>query len=269
MAVIGIEIKSRQPFADGQAFGEAGSYERIDGIVRFAVDPGHPANAAIVDLDKAERDGESRVQFAADFSILQPTDPARGSGRLLYEVVNRGRRNISRHLNRAPAAPVLTDAIDPGDGFLMRHGWTAAWCGWQWDVVPAPGLLALEAPRAQENGQPLSGRIAVEFQPNEAAKEKLLANRVHHPYLVADVNEPDAELSVRDWPGGEKTSIPREQWAFARDEHGAPVPDPAYIWLEGGFDAGKVYEVVYTTNTCPVVGAGLLAMRDFTAFLHH
>src|SRR3954467_2795073 len=131
MAVIGIEIKSRQPFADGQAFGEAGCYERIDGIVRFDVDPGHPANAAIVDLDKAERDGESRVQFSADFSILQPTDPARGSGRLLYEVVNRGRRNISRHLNRAPASPVLTDDIDPGDGFLMRHGWTAAWCGWQ------------------------------------------------------------------------------------------------------------------------------------------
>jgi hypothetical protein len=83
------------------------------------------------------------------------------------------------------------------------------------------------------------------------------------------VNDPNAELSVRDWPGGERTAIPREQWAFAHDEHGAPVPDPNHIWLEGGFDAGKVYEVVYTTNTCPVVGTGLLAMRECTAFLHH
>jgi hypothetical protein len=270
MAVMGIEIRSRQPFADGTAFGEVGPYERIDGIMRLAVDPNNPANEAIIDLDKAERDADGRVQFSADFSILQPTDPARGSGRLLYEVVNRGRRNISRHLNRAPVAPVLTDEIDPGDGFMMRHGWTMAWCGWQWDVVPGPGLLGLEAPQARgEDGQPLTGRIAVEFQPNEAAKEKLLANRVHRPYPVADLNDPDAELSVRDWPGGERTVIPREQWAFARDEHGAPAPDPAYIWLEGGFDAGKVYEVVYTTNTCPVVGAGLLAMRDFTAFLRH
>ena len=53
MAVIGIEVKSRQPFAGGKAFGTVGSYERIDGIVRFGVDPSHPANEAIVDLDEA------------------------------------------------------------------------------------------------------------------------------------------------------------------------------------------------------------------------
>ena len=269
MAVTTLEIKTREPFAGGIAFGEAGAYERIDGTVRFAVDPAHPANEAIVDLDKAERDEAGRVHFSADFSILQPVDPARGSRRLLFEVTNRGRRNVSRHLNRAPSPAVLTDAIDPGDGFMMRHGWTVAWCGWQWDVVPGPGLLGLEAPQALEDGQPIQGRVAVEFQPNAPAVQKLLANRIHKPYPVADVNDPDAELSVRDWPGGERTVIPREQWAFARDEHGAPVPDPAYVWLEGGFEAGKVYEVVYRTNTCPVVGAGLLAMRDFTAFLHH
>jgi Alpha/beta hydrolase domain len=281
MAVIGMEIRSRQPFADGIAFGDVGTYERIDGIVRFAVDPTHAANRAIVDLDKAERvhracpdagrEGgtESRVHFAADFSILQPTDPSRGSRRLLFEVVNRGRRNVSRHLNRAPAPAVLTDAIDPGDGFMMRHGWTVAWCGWQWDVVPGPGLLGLQAPQALEDGQPIQGRVAVEFQPNAPAAEKLLANRVHQPYTVADLDDPEAELSVRDWPGGERTTIPREQWAFARDEHGAPVPDPAYVWLEGGFEPGKVYELVYRTDTCPVVGTGLLAVRDFTAFLRH
>jgi hypothetical protein len=269
VAVIGLDITSRQPYADGKSFGEAGAYERIDGTVRFAVDPLHAANQAIVDLDKAERDAEGRVHFSADFSILQPTDPARGSRRLLFEVTNRGRRNVSRHLNRAKVPPVLTDEIDPGDGFMMRHGWTVAWCGWQWDVVPGPGLLGLDPPQALENGQPISGRIAVEFQPNAPAVEKLLANRIHKPYPVADVNDPDAELSVRDWPGGERTTIPREQWAFARDQHGAPVADPAYVWLEGGFDPGRVYEVVYQTDTCPVVGTGLLAMRDFTAFLHH
>ena len=269
MAVTTLEIKTREPFAGGIAFGKAGAYERIDGIVRFAVDPEHPANQAIVDLDKAERDDQGRVHFSADFSILQPVDPARGSRRLLFEVTNRGRRNVSRHLNRAPSPAVLTDEIDPGDGFMMRHGWTVAWCGWQWDVVPGPGLQGLEAPQALENGEPIKGRVAVEFQPNAPAVQKLLANRIHKPYPVADVNDPEAELSVRDWPGGARTTIPREQWAFARDEHGAPVPDPAYVWLEGGFEPGKVYEVVYTTNTCPVVGAGLLAMRDFTAFLHH
>ncbi len=267
MAVIRMEITSRQPFADGIAFGEAGAYERVDGTVRFAVDPAHPANQAIVDLDKAARDDVDRVHFAADFCILQPVDAARGSRRLLFEVTNRGRRNALRQFNRAPLGP--PDVLDPGDGFLMRHGWTVGWCGWQWDVVPAPGLMALEAPQALENGQPIQGRIAVEFQPSTPAADKLLANRVHRPYPVADLDDPEAQLSVRDWPGGERTTIPRAQWAFARDQHGGPVPDPAHVWLEGGFEPGKVYEVVYRTNACPVVGTGLLAMRDFTAFLHH
>lgn len=269
MAVLSLEITSRHPFAEGRAFGDAGPYERIEGTVRFAADPTHAANAGIVDLDKAARDTDGRVQFSSDFSILQPVDASKGSGRLLFEVVNRGRRNVSKHLNRAAAADP-SDTIDPGDSFMMRHGWTVVWCGWQWDVVRGPGLLGLDAPQALgKDGRPLHGRVAVEFQPNSPVAHKLLANRVHHPYTVADLDDPDAALSVRDWPGGPRTGIPREQWAFARDKHGAPLPDPAYVWLEGGFEPGKLYEIVYETDTCPVVGTGLLAMRDFTAFLHH
>src|SRR5215216_8141477 len=104
MAVIELELASRGPYADGAAFGEAGAYERIDGIARFAVDPAHSANRAIVDLDKAERGADGRVHFLADFTILQPADPARGNRRLLFEVLNRGRKNVPRHFNRAPAA---------------------------------------------------------------------------------------------------------------------------------------------------------------------
>ena len=102
MAVVGLDIHSRKPLADGASFGNVGTYERIDGIVRFAVDPAHPANQAIVDLDKGERGPDGLVYFSADFCILQPTDPAKGNGRLLFEVVNRGRKNVQRHLNRAP-----------------------------------------------------------------------------------------------------------------------------------------------------------------------
>ena len=269
MAVVGLEIQSRELLADGAVFGDVGTYERIDGVARFAVDPAHPANQAIVDLDKAERGPDGRVHFLADFCILQPTDPSRGNGRLLYEVLNRGRKNVSRHLNRAPATADPVREIDPGDGFVMRRGWTVAWCGWQWDVIRTPALMGLEAPQAQENGTPIVGWMSIEFQPNTHDPDKLLANRVHHAYPTVDVNDPDASLSVRDWPGGERTTIPRERWRFARDEGGTPVPDNGHVWLEGGFEPGKMYEVVFRTNNCPVVGTGLLAVRDFPAFLHH
>ena len=41
MPVVDLRIDSRAPFADGQEFGEIGAYERIDGEVTFAVDPGN------------------------------------------------------------------------------------------------------------------------------------------------------------------------------------------------------------------------------------
>ena len=66
-----------------------GSYERLDGTLAFAVEPAHPANVAIVDLDKAPVDAEGRVQFTGDFCLLQPVDPQRGNGRLLLDVPNR------------------------------------------------------------------------------------------------------------------------------------------------------------------------------------
>jgi hypothetical protein len=280
MALVGLEIAKRGPYADGQAFGAAcpdaggGAYERIDGIARFAVDPTHEANQAIVDLDKAARDVTGRVNFLADFCILQPVDPARANRRFLFDILNRGLKVIPRAFNMAPAAAVATEKIDPGDGFLMRHGWTVGWVGWQWDVYRSDALLGIDVPQALgEDGKPIVGTVAVEFQPNERIAHHLLADRIHRPYTAASLDQPDAVLTEREWQGGERTVIAREKWQFARDpssvgtSSGQPVPDADYVWLAGGFEPGKFYEVVYQTNTCPVAGVGLLAMRDFTSFL--
>ena len=273
MSVSHLEVTRRSSFAY--------DYERIDGLLHFSVDPAHPANRRIVDLDLAPRDRQGRVSFVADFLLLQPRNAARGNRRLLYYVVNRGQR-VGVPFNRyAPRPPTLppTDEIDPGDGFLMRHGWSVAMCGWQWDVQRQPGLLGLQAPQAVgPDGAPLRGRIAVAFQPNEPHAYHLLAHwplhpapgrqpLAHQPYPAADVEEQAAELTVRDSASSPRTPIPRERWRFARLEQGQPVPDDRYIWLDGGFEAGRWYEVVYTTRICPVVGVGLLATRDCVAWL--
>ena len=268
MALVELEIRKRQPFADGRAFGEFGAYERIDGIARFAVDPAHPANQAIVDLGKAERDAAGRVHFLADFCVLQPADPARGRRALLFDILNRGLKGAVRRFNLAPQPAVPSAAIDPGDGFLMRHGWTVGWCGWQWDVFRSDALLGIDVPQALgEDGKPITGTVAVEFQPNSVLADHLLADRIHQPFPTVDLDDPDAVLTVRAWQGGERTTVPRGQWRFAKDEGGQPVPDAEYVWLEGGFQPGFFYEVIYRTNNCPVAGCGLLAMRDFSSFL--
>jgi hypothetical protein len=268
MALVGLEVTQRGPFAGGRAFGEHGAYERIDGIARFAVDPEHPANREIVDLERAERDPAGRVHFLADFCMLQPADPARGTRRLLFDILNRGKKVAPRHFNLAPDPAVPVWEIDPGDGFLMRHGWTVGWCGWQWDVFRSEALMGIDVPQALgDDGKPIVGRVAVEFQPNDVAADHLLADRIHKPFPTVDLDDPDAVLTVREWQGGERTTIPRDRWHFARDEGGAPVPHAEYVWLEGGFQPGAFYEVIYRTNNCPVSGCGLLAMRDFSSFL--
>ena len=106
MSVSRFEVTRRTPFAF--------DYERVDGKLHFAVDPAHPANARIVDLDKAPRDAHGSVTFWADFVLLQPTDPAKGNRRLLSYVVNRGQRfgvPFNRYAPRLPTLPP-TDEID-------------------------------------------------------------------------------------------------------------------------------------------------------------
>jgi hypothetical protein len=275
MAVAHLEVTRRGEFAF--------DYERIDGKLHFAVDPTHPANARIVDLDKAPRDDRGRVRFWADFVLLQPSDAQRANRRLLYYVVNRGLRvgvPFNRFAVRLPTLPP-TDDIDVGDGFLMKRGWTVAMCGWQWDVQRQPGLMGLEAPQALgADGKPTQGRVAVAFQPNEHHAYHPLSHlplhpppgrqsNAHRPYPVADVDDPTAVLTVSESRMGPWTTIPRERWRFARDEGGRPVADDSFVWLEGGFQSGTWYEVVYTTRICPVVGTGLLATRDCVSWLRN
>src|SRR4051812_23318361 len=102
MAVIAFDVRKRQPYLEGQQFGGSGAYERIDGWLRFAVDPEHPANSAIVDLDLAPRDEQGRVHFGADLCLLMPVDAAHSNHRLFIELPNRGRKLAPRLFNRAP-----------------------------------------------------------------------------------------------------------------------------------------------------------------------
>jgi hypothetical protein len=102
MAIIALEIKARQTLAGGREFGAVGPYLQLDGTAHFAIDPRHPSNRCIADVDLAPRDGDSRVRFAADLRILVPEDPRRSNHRLLFDVVNRGNRLALAMFNRVP-----------------------------------------------------------------------------------------------------------------------------------------------------------------------
>jgi hypothetical protein len=268
MAVTTLEIKSRSPFGKGKTFGSGGTYEQLEGTVRFAVDPEDPANGGITDLALAQRDASGLVHFSADFRILHPKEPQQGNRRLLFDVVNRGRTRALAYFNRA-ADLAPNEPPDPGDGFLMQCGYTLVWCGWQHDVPDAPGLMRINVPGAMTADGPVSGRLSFSFQPNAMAQVQMLADRMHRPYPANNLSDPDAILMVQDHAEAPLQVIPRGQWSFARLENGQVMPDPTHIYLASGFQPGKIYQVIYSTTGAPVIGLGFLATRDLVSFLRY
>ncbi len=267
MPVISLDIIQRRPFMEGHPFGASGPYQLLEGRVQFAIDPLHTCNAAITDVTLAPRDAVGMVHFSAHFAMLQPLDPARGNRRLLFDVVNRGRKTVLSLFNSAPRPLDPTTPLDPGNGFLMRHGYTVAWCGWQADVPSLPGLMGLQAPEALgPDGAPLVGKILSQFQADEGVSMFYLADRQHLPHPAATLDDPEAVLYVRDHPNAPARPMPREAWSFVQLDG---APDPHYVALAGGFEAGKVYQVVYTTRGSRVVGLGFAAVRDIVSFLKY
>src|SRR5262249_55162803 len=152
---------------------------------------------------------------------------------------------------------------DFGNGFLMRQGYTVAWTGWQHDVPRQDGMMAMTVPRTAG----VSGRVRCEFRPNFRVASLPLADRYHVPYPALQLDDPEAELTVRAHADSSAATVPRTAWRFARVEDGRSVADPSFIALDGGFEPGKLYECFYRAQDPPLVGLGLVAVRDTAAFL--
>ena len=267
--VMRIEVSSREALLDGKPFGLAGPYERIGGTIRFAVDPDNPANQIITDVSLAPRNAEGDVEFSTEFFMIKPVDPERGNGSLLYEVSNRGRKGMLGFFNFASGSLDPREASHFGDGFLMSEGYTLLWLGWQFDPPLRPGLLRLVTPTATRDGQPIRGLVRSDFVVADRVMSHSLADRSHVPYLVADPQAPENVLTVRDSADGKRETVPRDRWRFARMREGQPVPDRGAVVLEGGFEPGRIYEVVYVSEGPPLVGLGPAAVRDMVSHLKY
>src|SRR3989454_1138418 len=167
---------------DGRPFGAAGAYEKLAGILRFAVDPAHPANQSVTDLGLAPQNASGLVESWADFYLLVPADPARGNRRLLLDVPNRGRKVALGMFNSTPRVP------DPS----------------------------------------------------------------------TDLRPPPARLRVREHRDAAAVEVARGAWRS---------PDASNITVGGGFEPGKIYELVSRSANPPLVGLGFLAVRDTAAWL--
>lgn len=281
MSSIRFQIDERQPFADGVAFGDVGSYERLIGRVHFAVDPAHPAYAGVVDLDKAPRSADDLVEFATDLCILKPLDAAHGNRRVFFGYGNRGNKRELQFFNDAPASNDPLSAADAGNGYLMRRGYTVVWAAWEGDLLPGGGRMVLDVPVCTDGGEPITGLVRSEFIANAAGVMSLplsgQASTASYPTASMDTGK--ASLTRRRYAGDAREPIDAAAWQFARLEAGlgldgqgkesAVVPSDGHIYLPSGFESGWIYELVYTARNPKVMGLGHVVVRDLLSFLKY
>jgi hypothetical protein len=259
-AVTSVEVSSKTPVLAAKPFGSAGSYERLQGTVRFAVDPNLPANHGMADLKLAPRNAEGQVEFSANFYVLQPVDASRSNGTALVEVSNRGGKALLNTFDFAHGTLDPQSEQDFGDGFLLRRGFTLVWIGWEFDVPARSGLLRLLAPIATDNGKTITGLVRSEWMGDEKVTTISLGDRAQTAYAVADENDPANKMYVRDQVDGPRTVVPRLAWQFA---------DATHVTMAARFEPGRIYEIVYRAKDPVVAGLGFAAVRDLVASLKY
>jgi hypothetical protein len=228
-----VEITERRDIADTD-------YEEISGRLHFAVDPAHPGNRGIVDLDLAPVEADGRVAFSSDFRLLRPVEGAPAPVAAWMEIPNRGSRSAMGK-------------------FMIAHRFAMLEVGWEFDVPTDSDKLRIQVPVAREkDGAPVRGLVEAIFivdEPHDTFTVTDLAE-----YLPVDPAGPGTRLAVREkgqLPGGR--GIPRESWTLEKNT----------LTLEGGFEPGRTYEISWLAENPPVAGLGFAAIRDAAAWLKH
>ena len=262
-----IEILSRQAFAPGSEFGPAGAYEKLRGRAFFTLDPEAAANAAIADLRLAPRNERGLVEFSAEFLMLRPTDSARRNGTLLYEVNNRGNIGILGQINEASFTQ-RSEARSrmPATDFCFAKDLRLCGRDGRPTSPPCRATIGWCCGRRSRAGtaRRSPGEVAYELIVDAPRTTARFTGNLGTAYPPATVGAPDAVLTERDRPQGERRPIPRAAWSFVTARDGGPASE---IRLAGGIKPGRIYELVYTARDPIVVAPGMAGIRDLMSYL--
>ena len=254
-----------------------GLYQELTGRAFGELNPRDRHNEEITDLDIAPKNARGNPEYIASFRIRKPTGST--SGLMWHDVPNRG-GNVA----------LTPDLIEAGDLHLLS--------GWQGDnagatAVPAnvgclPSYVApcaapvfanhyVKTPVATGVTGQIVGRI-INRSGLPGQPLNVMGNPI--PYFPVNVNSnAGATLTtiLHETITGVVTTgatIPNSDWKFcgAGSTFAAATAVtvlPVNVCLKDGFDATKLYQLVYTVKDPYVLGAGTAAFRDVQSFFRY
>lgn len=270
-------VKKRELFAGGHEFAVTGAYEKIVGKIFGEVEPASRQNKVIVNLNRALRNRRGRVEYWSDFCILKPLEMERGNGKIFFDAPNRGGKRIVAFLNDAPQSNDPSTIEDAGNGFLMRQGYTIAWCGWQGDLMSQQNWLVAGVPTASANGKEIVRRVRTEIvvEENGIRSQPLSGDERVKSYEAASLDKSQARLTVREKSYGQRIPVRESEWEFAAyNKDGRSGKERIRrsskdLYLRSGFKPSHVYEFIYPAQDPLVLGLGFAIVRDFVSFLRY
>ena len=264
-----VHVDEIRPAFGRQSFGDVGRYEQVRGTIYGAVDPADPRNSPITDLSHAPRDADGFVDYAIQFVLLRPVDPARGNHKVVYEPTNRGHIVSLFFLNSAE--PTNDPRLGPsaGNGFLMRQGYSIMEVGWDPTVANTDaGELQATYPIAKNaDGSAITGPALEEITFDDTTSVDADGNSASMYFLTyppATLDKSQATMTVRTTYNDTPTIVPSSDWGYNADGTGVHL-----LTGDGKFQQSKLYEFTYNATNPTVVGLSFAAVRDVADFMRN
>ncbi len=254
-----------------EAQGTSFSYESISGVAYFAIDPAHNANTEIADIQFAPVNEAGLVEFAADFRILVPSSDISNGG-LLYNVNNRGG-------SRFPPEVGL-------DHPLSGLGFTYLATGWINELTPGDGRLRLHAPivrggypntdvqqaseppTERDENAPITGEVRYEVTVSSHTTDAVnIAGGNHLAYTPTETGLANAKLTRRLYQTDPRVPIERSGFTLSVVEQPQSNQPEVSLTVEGGFEPGVIYELIYEAQDPVLAGAGMAGIRDLVSLI--
>ncbi|PCH61163.1 MAG: hypothetical protein COC19_05045 [SAR86 cluster bacterium] len=246
-----IEISERNTLSSDQVGFE---YEAIFGTVHFTLDPKAEANQAITDLAYAPVNSKGLVEYSTDFKLLLPS-AAIASSTLMYQVNNRGRASVPPEISLSHP--------------LSESGFTYLVTGWINEIASGGGRLRLHAPIVGSASSPITGDVRYEVGVGRVANDINIAGNNHLAYEPTDAGLAGATLSYRLNQDDPRLPIERSRFSMVVESVADSTQPVVTLHLDGDFQPGYIYELIYEAKNPVLAGAGMAAMRDMVALLRH